>query len=560
MIFTLMIGLALALLFGIIAQKLSLSPLVGYLFAGIAAAALGTGGMDGETVHGFSDLGIVLLLFGVGLQFHFKDLLAVRQVAVPGSIINMVLRTLLAGAIFYALTGCSWECAAMFGACLSVSSTVVLTRVLEDNRILQTPVGHTALGWLVVEDIATIVLLVLLPALVRGGSLWEAMFWMAVKLLALIFCVAYLGKYVIKKVLTYLSGSASGELFTLAVLVFAIGIAGLSAHVFGASMEFGAFLSGMVLGQSRFAARAASEALPMRDAFAVLFFVSVGMGFNLQGLLDHWQLALAILGFTMLLKPIIAYLSIRLLRKPFRLGVLVSGSFSQIGEFSFILASLAASKYDLLPDYACNVITGVAIISITLNAMLYRLVPPMVDKLERRGVGVVVDPSAAPAPPTDDRYRIIVVGYGPCGELLTRILRAHDMDVLVLEMNINTVTRLAKEGIPALHGDARVRSILRMAGCEQAKAIIISTSAAPAEAIASAARGLNPEIRVVAQTQYIRNARLMEQGGAAAVFSGEEEVALSMNDHLLRGFGATEEQVMLEHREAKKLLRAVPCK
>ena len=555
-----MIGLALALLFGIIAQKLSLSPLVGYLFAGIAAAALGTGGMDGETVHGFSDLGIVLLLFGVGLQFHFKDLLAVRQVAVPGSIINMVLRTLLAGAIFYALTGCSWECAAMFGACLSVSSTVVLTRVLEDNRILQTPVGHTALGWLVVEDIATIVLLVLLPALVRGGSLWEAMFWMAVKLLALIFCVAYLGKYVIKKVLTYLSGSASGELFTLAVLVFAIGIAGLSAYVFGASMEFGAFLSGMVLGQSRFAARAASEALPMRDAFAVLFFVSVGMGFNLQGLLDHWQLALAILGFTMLLKPIIAYLSIRLLRKPFRLGVLVSASFSQIGEFSFILASLAASKYDLLPDYACNVITGVAIISITLNAMLYRLVPPMVDKLERRGVGVVIDPSAAPAPPTDDRYRIIVVGYGPCGELLTRILRAHDMDVLVLEMNINTVTRLAKEGIPALHGDARVRSILRMAGCEQAKAIIISTSAAPAEAIASAARGLNPEIRVVAQTQYIRNARLMEQGGAAAVFSGEEEVALSMNDHLLRGFGATEEQVMQEHREAKKLLRAVPCK
>ena len=200
---------------------------------------------------------------------------------------------------------------------------MVLTRVLEDNRILQTPVGHTALGWLVVEDIATIVLLVLLPALVRGGSLWEAMFWMAVKLLALIFCVAYLGKYVIKKVLTYLSGSASGEMFTLAVLVFAMGIAVLSSHVFGASMEFGAFLSGMVLGQSRFAARAASEALPMRDAFAVLFFVSVGMGFNLQGLLDHWQLALAILGFTMLLKPLIAYLSIRLLRKPFRLGVLV---------------------------------------------------------------------------------------------------------------------------------------------------------------------------------------------------------------------------------------------
>ncbi|MCI7698269.1 MAG: cation:proton antiporter [Akkermansia sp.] len=553
MIESLVIGLALALLLGMAAQKLHLSPLVGYLLAGVIAGSPQVSSVDNHTVEEFSHVGIVLLLFGVGLHFHFKDLLAVQRVALPGSVLNMLLHTVVGGAIFYAFTGCGWAAAAMFGVCFSVASTVVLTRVLEDNRVLHTPSGHTALGWLVVEDIFTIVLLVLLPALVSGGSVGMALLGMALKLVALVICVAYVGKYVIHRVLTYLARSASGEMFTLAVLVFAMGIAVLSSHVFGASMEFGAFLSGMVLGQSRFAARAASEALPMRDAFAVLFFVSVGMSFDWHGMVEQLPLVLAMLGFTIIFKPLTVWLSVLLLRKPMRMAVLVAGSFSQVGEFSFILGALAAGEWGLLDKSAVNVITAVAIISITLNPLLYRLLPGLIRVLEQRGIGQGPAPAAVP-PPEESRYRSIVVGYGPCGEMLTRILRDHGMDVVVLEMNIDTVNSLCRAGIPALHGDARSRSVLQAAGCEQAKAIIVTSSAVPAQEIASAARSLNPGIEVLAQTHYIRDARKLRSEGARNVISGEEEAAITMGVTLLRSLGATEEQVMQERRQLRRTL------
>lgn len=554
MIYTLVIGLALALVLGMLAQKLHLSPLVGYLVAGMLAASPWVGDVDSTVVSDFSHIGVILLLFGVGLQFHFKDLLAVQKVAVPGALICMTLWTLMGAGLFHllspdnSLAGCL-----LFGSCLCVSSTVVLTRVLSDNNMLQTPAGHTALGWLVVEDIFTIILLVILPSLFGGDSLGPALGWMALKLVLLIFLVAFVGRKVISRVLTYLARSSSSELFTLAVLVFALGIAVLSAYVFNASLEFGAFLSGMVVGQSKFSSRAASEALPMRDAFAVLFFVSVGMGFNISGLLENWQLALAATLMTLLIKPITGYMVIRLLRKPGRLAVVCGTSLAQIGEFSFILASLAAGTYHLMPPSAANVITGVAIITITLNAALYRFVPKLIDAMEKRGIGVISSPQPGEiAPPAEDRYRILVVGYGPCGEMVTRILRMHDMDVVILEMNIDTVTRLSRMGVPVLHGDARQRTILQLAGCENAQAIIISSPAAPAREIADAARSLNPAIQVMAHTTYIRNARNLLKEGAQAVFSGEEEVALTMSSHLLRAMGATEEQIARERMESRR--------
>lgn len=552
MIYTLAIGLTLALVLGIVAQKLRLSPLVGYLLAGMLAAQPWWGEpVEEHVVEEFSHIGVILLLFGVGLQFHFKDLLAVQKVAVPGSTICMVVRAALGALFFYWLVdGASWMGAIMFGACMCVSSTVVLTRVLADNKVLQTPAGHTALGWLVVEDIFTIVLLVLLPVFFDGQALGPALGWMAVKLTLLIFCVAFLGKFVIARVLTYVSRSTSDELFTLAVLVLALGIAVLSSHVFNASLEFGAFLSGMVVGQSKFASRAASDALPMRDAFAVLFFVSVGMGFDAMGLLQHWQLALSAILLTLFAKPLAAYIVIRLLKRPSRMALIVSTSLSQVGEFSFILASLIAGKYGLLPDYAVNVITGTAIITITLNAALYRFVPLLVKAFEDRGIGLEGGDQQVPLP-SEDRHRIIVVGYGPCGEILSDILKEYDIDVVVIEMNIDTVSRLGKMGIHALHGDARLRTILRMAGVEQAEAIIITSSAAPATEIASSAKSINPHIRIMAYTTYIRNAQAMRKDGAESVFSGEEEVALTMTSHLLRGFGATEEQVTRERRAAR---------
>ncbi len=549
--------MVLALVLGMLAQRLKLSPLVGYLVAGMLAAQPWWGQpVDAHVVEDFSHIGVVLLLFGVGLQFHIKDLLAVQKVAVPGALVCMLTVSMLGMVAFHYLGGdhVAWLNSLMFGLCVCVSSTVVLTRVLGDNRILQTPAGHTALGWLVVEDMFTIILLVLLPALFGGQELGPALGWMAVKLTLLVVCVAYLGRKVISKVLTYISRHCSDELFTLAVLVCALGIAVLSATVFNASMEFGAFLSGMVVGQSKFASRAASDALPMRDAFAVLFFVSVGMGFDALGLLNQWPLALAMLGICMLGKPLMAMLMVRLLGKPMRLSVLVGGSLSQIGEFSFILATLVAGTYKLLPMDAVNVITGVAIISITLNAVLYRFVPRIITALEERGIGLNTDAQSNLPAPTEDKHRIILVGYGPCGELVERVLRRYDMDIVVLEMNVDTVSRLQAAGIHALHGDASNRTILRLAGCEKARAITITASAAPSAAIAAAARSLNPDIRVVAHTNYIRNAQTLIGAGATAVFSGEAEVALAMTSHMLRSLGATEEQITRECHAYRKEL------
>ena len=556
MISTLAIGLSLALVLGILAQKLKLSPIVGYLVAGILAAQPWWGmPVKGEVVDEFSHIGVVLLLFGVGLQFHFKDLLAVQRVAVPGSVVCMLVRAAMGAVFYYWLApGSTWMSASLFGACMCVSSTVVLTRVLADNKVLQTPAGHTALGWLVVEDIFTIVLLVLLPVIFAGQALLPALGWMTLKLTLLILCVAFLGRYIIEKTLTYVSRSTSDELFTLAVLVIALGIAVLSSHVFNASLEFGAFLSGMVVGQSKFSARAAGDALPMRDAFAVLFFVSVGMGFDAAGLLEYWPLALSAILLTLIAKPVAAYIVIRLLKRPSRMALVVAASLSQVGEFSFILASLIAGQYGLLPPFAVNVITGCAIITITLNAALYRFVPRLVKFFEDRGIGTAAASGAVPAP-TEDRHRVILVGYGPCGQILGHILADYDVEIVVLEMNIDTVNRLVEAGVPALHGDARQRTILKLAGAEKAEAIIITSSAAPAGEIASAVRGLNPSISIMAYTTYTRNAQALRRSGAESVFSGEEEVALSMTGTLLRGLGATEEQVARECAAARTRFR-----
>lgn len=558
MIQTLAIGLSLALVLGILAQKLRLSPMVGYLLAGILVGANWWGiSVDATTVNEFSHIGVVLLLFGVGLQFHFKDLLAVRKVAIPGAVACMLARAALGACFYYWLVDdAEWVPAVFFGACMCVSSTVVLTRVLADNKVLSTPAGHTALGWLVVEDICTIVLLVLIPALFAGESPWQALGILALKMTFFILFIARLGTPVIARVLTYVSRSTSNELFTLAVLVIALGIAVFAATALNISLEFGAFLSGMVVGQSKFAARAASDALPMRDAFAVLFFVSVGMGFRGSELVEHWPLALSAVLLTLLAKPLVAFIVIRLLRQSGRLAVMVSASLSQVGEFSFILASLLAGQYHLLPGYAVNVITGTAIITITLNAALYRFVPRLAKYFEDHGIGVKrgdLDQLPAPAP---DRDRVIMVGYGPCGEILTGILSSYHAEVLVIEMNIDTVTRLTRKGILALHGDARQRTILKLAGVEKARAIIITSFAAPTAEITAAARSISPGIAIMAYTAYHQTAFTLRHGMLkkdpnSLIFSGEEEAAFAMMGTLLEHFGATKEQIEREEEHAR---------
>lgn len=442
LILTLAGGLTAALTLGFITQKLRMSPLVGYLLAGIIVGPYSPGFVaDADTASQCAEIGIILLMFGVGLHFHLKDLLAVQRIVLPGAVAQITAATLLGMLVSHGF-GWSWGAGAVFGMAISVASTVVLTRVLADNKALHTTTGHVALGWLVVEDLFTILLLVLLPAVVGGTehaeNVWHILGITTLKLAALVVFALVVGQRVIPTLLAYVARTGTRDLFTLAVLVMALGVAVAAASFFGASMALGAFLGGMVVGQSEFSARAAAEALPMRDAFAVLFFVSVGMLFNPASLITEWPLILATLGIVLLGKPLAAFLMVKLFGKPLRMALSVAVALAQIGEFSFILAAMGVS-FGVLPPEASSAIIVTAIISITLNPLLYRRIETVAHWLESKGIGLP-HLEEADLHPTGAQ-RIIVVGYGPVGRHLTRILRDNNLDVVVVEMNIDTVQR-----------------------------------------------------------------------------------------------------------------------
>ena len=592
LILTLAGGLTAALALGFITQKLRLSPIVGYLLAGMVVGPYSPGFVaDADTATQFAELGVILLMFGVGLHFHLKDLMAVRSVAVPGAIVQIAAATVL-GMLATHFFGWSWTAGAVFGMAISVASTVVLTRVLSDNRAMHTPVGHVAIGWLVVEDLFTILVLVLLPALfppaaapgAGGASVWATLGMTTLKLGALVVFTLVAGQRLIPLLLAYVARTGTRDLFTLAVLVLALGIAVGAAEFFGASMALGAFLAGMVVGQSDFSARAAAEALPMRDAFAVLFFVSVGMLFDPASLATGWPLMLVTLGIVLVGKPLAALLVVLALGHPLRKAVSVAVALAQIGEFSFILASMGTAL-GVLPPEAGNALVVAAVVSITINPLLYKGIDPMMKALARRGIGVARaggDGDTPVPPPGDNAHRVVLIGYGPVGRAIARILRDNDMDVVVVEMNIDTVRELrelreqaAREagegeggdadgtahaphdshdghGLAAVHGDATQAEILRHAGLEQAEALIISTAIAPAREIIEVARGVNPRARILIHTTYLREAEALRAGGAEVVFSGEGAVALSLSTFLLRELGATDEQVDAERRRIRE--------
>lgn len=603
LILTLAGGLTAALALGFITQKLRLSPIVGYLLAGMVVGPYSPGFVaDADTATQFAELGVILLMFGVGLHFHLKDLMAVRSVAVPGAIVQIAAATVL-GMLATHFFGWSWTAGAVFGMAISVASTVVLTRVLTDNRAMHTPVGHVAIGWLVVEDLFTILVLVLLPALFppaaagaavgATGSVWVTLGMTTLKLGALVVFTLVAGQRLIPLLLSYVARTGTRDLFTLAVLVLALGIAVGAAEFFGASMALGAFLAGMVVGQSDFSARAAAEALPMRDAFAVLFFVSVGMLFDPASLATGWPLMLVTLAIVLVGKPLAALLVVLVLGHPLRKAVSVAVALAQIGEFSFILASMGTAL-GVLPPEAGNAMVVAAVLSITINPMLYKGIDPLMKALARRGIGVARaggDGDTPVPPPGDNAHRVVLIGYGPVGRAIARILRDNDMDVVVVEMNIDTVRELRElgelreqaaraaaegeggdasdadgsapaphdshdghrgHGLAAVHGDATQAEILRHAGLEQAEALIISTATAPAREIIEVARGVNPRARILIHTTYLREAEALRAGGAEVVFSGEGAVALSLSTFLLRELGATDEQVDAERRRIRE--------
>ena len=575
LILILAIGLSAGLALGYITQRLGLSPLVGYLLAGTLVGPYTPGFVaDAGLAQQLAEVGVVLLMFGVGLTFKVEELLAVRRVAVPGAIAQSAVATVL-GALIARAFGWDWSAGIVFGMALSVASTVVLIRILADNRDLHTATGHIAVGWLVVEDLFTVVALVVLPAVFGPGSAGStvalALLATAAKVSALIAFTFIVGTWVIPRALDHVAATGSRELFTLTVLATALGIAVSSAYFFGASMALGAFLAGLIVGRSDYSLRAASEALPMRDAFAVLFFVSVGMLLDPASLLQAPGLLAATLAVVLMGKPLVALLIVRLLRYPFRVALAVAIALAQIGEFSFILASIGRDL-GILSIEATNTLVAVSIISIVLNPVAYRTVVP----IERWAAArpwlwkllnpPLIDSAAAPGaivktPRVDPRSRAVVVGYGPTGRTVTRLLRENGIDPTVIELNMESVRELRKEGLTALYGDATQREALEGARVSTAGNLILTSAGMSTSAeVIRLARELNPGIRVLVRAAYLRDLPGLKVAGADTVVTGEGEVALALTEAILLRLGATAEQMDRERRRVRaELLGEVPA-
>lgn len=574
LIMTLTGSLAAALLCGYVTLRLGLSPIVGYLLAGLVVGPYTPGfTADQHLADQLAEIGVILLMFGVGLQFHLHELLAVRRVAIPGAVTQSLVATSL-GTLLGLAFGWGWSGGVVFGLALSVASTVVLMRVLSDSGDLHTPAGHVAVGWLVVEDLFTVLVLVLLPAIFAPGvAASGAVVAVAVALLKVAVMVAltlFLGDRFIPWLLDRVAETRSRELFTLTVLVVALGIAVGSVQLFGVSMALGAFLAGMVVGRTDFSLRAATEALPMRDAFAVLFFVSVGILFRPRFLIESPGLVAATLAVVLLGKPLAAFSISVLLKSPLRTALSVALATAQIGEFSFILATVGG-RLGIVDERSRNALIAAAILSITINPLLYRLLSPLERKLQRfirtpvpDGVPTRVEAGREPSARGDgaggQRYRAVIVGYGPVGRTLSRLLRDNQIEPVVIELNVETVRRLTAEGITAIYGDATHRESLESADIEHAVALILSSSSTLGMAeIIRCARELNPRILIFVRSTYLREVEEFRRAGADLVFSGEGEVAMAMMESMLRQLRATPEQIDRQRERVRSdLFRDVP--
>ena len=563
LILTLTGGLSMALVLGFLTHRAGLSPIVGYLIAGTLVGPHTPGFVaDAALAEELAEIGVILLMFGVGLQFHLDELLAVRRVAIPGAIAQSAVATALGAAIVHGL-GWSWPAGILFGMALAVASTVVLVRVLSDANDLHTQAGHIAVGWLVVEDLFTVIALVLIPALfgtTDGTPLWWALTLTAIKVSALVAFTAFVGTRVIPRVLDYVADTRSRELFTLTVLVVALGIAVGSAAVFDVSMALGAFLAGMVVARSEYSLRAASDALPLRDAFAVLFFVSVGMLLDPAALLSSPLVVVGALAVVLIAKPVVAFILVWALRYPFRTALTVALALSQIGEFSFILATIGR-ELGILTAEATNALVATSMASIVLNPLVYRAIRPAERALRarprawamfNRTAALPSELSASAVPPhVAPEHRAVIIGFGPTGRTLVRLLRDNGVEPTVIELNVDAVREMRSLGIDAIYGDATRPETLEAAGTARAATLILgSAGMAASEDVIRTARTINPGVRVLARASYVRDTASLRAAGATRVYSGEAEVALAFVEDILSELGATAEQIDRERERA----------
>lgn len=517
-------GLAAALVLGFLAHSLKLSPIVGYLLAGVLMGPFTPGFVANRVAaEQFAEIGVILLLFGIGLRFHLRELIAVWKVALPGALIQSTLSTFMLASLLR-LFDWNWTSGIVLGMAISVASTVVMALVLAERHDLHAQIGYIAIGWTVVEDILTVVMLLLLPILFGPGSASHnagaAIGLAGIKVAGLVVIVVVLGKWIIPRVLERIDKTRQREFFTLAVLVLAVGIAVGSAAVFGVSIALGAFLAGLAVGRSEFAARAAGDAVPMRDAFTVLFFVSVGMLFDPGCLVQNPLLIAVVLAVVVVGKPLAALVTVRALRVPMATAIPVAAAFSQVGEFSFILGTVAR-ELGLLNDAGWNAMVTVSILSVALNPAIYRW-SRRLSSAAPQHTPVVKDKRA-----TVDWTRCILVGYGPVGRIVHRLLTARGGNVTVVDLNLDTVRTLKKAGLTAFYGDVQRSGTLEEVGIATAGSLILSANIEDAPEIIRQARGINPELRVLARCTHLTDAPALRRAGANVVAAGEAEVGIA---------------------------------
>lgn len=550
LITTLVASFAWAFVAGLVAQRLKISPIVGYLFAGIMVGPFTPGIVsDAQLSAELSEIGVILLMFGVGLHFSLTDLMRVKNIAIPGAVAQIILATLIGMGLAWFW---GWEVTAglVFGLALSVASTVVMLRALQDNRIEQTERGRIAIAWLVMEDIAMVLVLVLLPIVAEvrdnpgdrlsiGSLLWLVTLTLgkAVLFVALMLVV---GRRMIPRLLEWVEQSATRDLFTLSVLAIALGIAYGSATLFGVSLALGAFFAGVVLNESSLSHKAGADILPFQDAFAVLFFVSVGMLFNPAILWNEPFKVLAVVLVIVVGKSLVAFAVVLLYRRSLRTALTISASLAQIGEFSFILIVLGVSL-GLVDNEAQTLVLAGAILSIALNPLAFRLLPQLENWFHRHPAlhrwldrsGVRADEVPLVAPP-DWQGHVVLVGHGRVGSVIAAMLREQQVPYAVIESNEKLVERLVASGTPAISGDAADPVVCTSVGMQRAGLLIfaIPDSFQLRHAL-SHVRALNPGLQVIARAHSEAEIGELAAAGVSEVVMGEHELARQMGRQAL---------------------------
>jgi len=542
LISTVVVGLVLAFVLGAVVQRFRVSPLVGYLIAGVLMGPFTPGYVaDQNIANELAEIGIILLMFGVGLHFSLKDLLSVRSIAIPGATVQIAVATLLGIALAW-LLGWPLGGGLVFGLALSVASTVVLLRALQERRLIDTERGRIAVGWLIVEDLAMVLTLVLLPAMagllkgeaINGAGLTALAMPIAItlgKVAAFVIFMLVVGRRVIPWILHYVAHTGSRELFRLAVFAISLGVAFGAAVLFDVSFALGAFFAGMILSESELSQRAANETLPLRDAFAVLFFVSVGMLVDPAILLREPLPLLATVLIIILGKSVAAFAIVRLFGYPTSTALTISASLAQIGEFSFILASLGVSL-QLLPDRGRDLVLAGAIVSIMLNPLFFAMLDHVLAGADEKSKPSRKKEAAVPRVPlpvSQLSNHVVLVGHGRVGSVVSKALRQANTPLLVIEDTPGAVERLRQEGVEVITGNAAAPDMLQAANVGAARGLLVAIpDAFEGGQIVAKARALSASLPIIARAHSEEEIAHLTRHGANSVIMGEQEIAKAM--------------------------------